>query len=350
MNCGEYLKILCGITAVTGREHGAASRIAALFEPLCDEVRTDRSGNVFGTCRGEGENPRTVLVTAHYDEIGLVVTGVEDSGFLRFSSMGGIDPKSLPAQEVTVFGRETLYGVIGAKPPHLLSAEEMDQAVKMDELRIDIGFSGEEAKALVRVGDVAGFRFPVVELKNNRMACKGMDNRAGVAMLLEMLQVLSGLRHADHVVVAATVQEEVGLRGAVGAAFSEAPDLGIVIDVCHADMPDAPPDDQFPLGKGVAVAIGPVVNAARTRELIELAKRERIPVQLDPEPGDTGTEAAALAVAREGIPTLLLSIPCRYMHTTVETISLDDVMGAAQLAARYIAAGPWKAKEGVGAC
>jgi endoglucanase len=176
-----------------------------------------------------------------------------------------------------------------------------------------------------------------------------MDNRAGVATLLEMLQVLSGLRHADHVVVAATVQEEVGLRGAVGAAFSAAPDLGIVIDVCHADMPDAPPDDQFPLGKGVAVAIGPVVHAARTRELIELAKRERIPVQLDPEPGDTGTEAAALAVAREGIPTLLLSLPCRYMHTTVETISLDDVMGAAQLAARYIAAGPWKAKEGVGA-
>lgn len=350
MDCGEYLKILCGITAVTGREHGAASQIAALFEPLCDEVRTDRSGNVFGTCRGEGENPHTVLVTAHYDEIGLVVTGIEDSGFLRFTSMGGIDPKSLPAQEVTVFGREALYGVIGAKPPHLLSREEMERTLKMDELRIDIGFSGEEAKTRVRIGDVAGFRFPVVPLKNNRMACKGMDNRAGVAVLLELLHELSGLRHQDHVVVAATVQEEVGLRGAVGAAFSVAPDLGIAIDVCHADMPDAPPDEQSPLGKGVAVAIGPVVNAMRTKELLELAKQERIPVQLDPEPGDTGTEAAALAVAREGIPTLLLSIPCRYMHTTVETISIDDVKGAARLAARYIAAGPWTTGKEVGTC
>ncbi len=350
MELNESLKILCGLSAVTGREKGTSSQIAALFAPLCDEVRTDAFGNVYATSRGEGENPRTVLITAHYDEIGLVVTGIEETGFLRFAAMGGIDAKTLPAQELTVFGREPLYGVIGAKPPHLVSAEEMEKVLPIEDLRIDIGFSGEEAKKRVRIGDVAGFRFPVVEMKNNRMACKGMDNRSGVAALLEILKLLKGLRHDDHVIVAATVQEEVGLRGATAAAFSAIPDLGIVIDVCHGDMPDAPIEDQFPLGKGVAVAIGPIVHTTRTKEIIEIAKQERIPYQLDPEPGSTGTEAAALQVAREGIPTILLSIPCRYMHSTVETISLDDVKGAAQLAAHYIAEGPWKEKEGGKTC
>lgn len=341
----DLMKQLTGITAVTGREHGSSREVADLFAPLADEVRVDALGNVFATKRGEGKEPRTILVTAHYDEIGLVVTGIEETGFLRFSAMGGIDPKTLPAQEVTVLGREPLYGVIGAKPPHLVSAEEMEKVLPMDELCIDVGLSGEMARQLVRVGDVAGYRFPLVTLRNNRVAGKSLDNRSGVAALLEILRLLRGLRHDDHVVVAATVQEEVGLRGATTAAFSAAPDLGIVLDVCHGDMPDAPIDDQFPLGKGVAVGIGPVMHPERTREILEVARRERIPHQLDPEPGSSGTEAAVMGIAREGIPTILLSIPCRYMHSPVETISLDDLRAAAELTARYIAGGPWRDKE-----
>ena len=342
----DTLKLLTELTAVTGREQTATKTLVDLFTPLADEVRVDALGSVFATRHGEGENPRTILVTAHYDEIGLVVTGIEKTGFLRFAAMGGIDPKTLPAQEVTVLGREPLYGVIGAKPPHLLSAEEMEKVLPMEDLRIDVGLSGEEAQRLVRVGDVAGFRFPMITLRNNRVAGKSMDNRSGVAALFEILRLLQGLRHDDHVVVAATVQEEVGLRGATTAAFSAAPDLGIVLDVCHGDMPDAPIDDQFPLGKGVAVGIGPVMHPERTREILEVARRERIPFQLDPEPGSSGTEAASLQIAREGIPTVLLSIPCRYMHSTVETISLDDLRAAAELTARYIANGPWREKEG----
>ncbi len=341
MGIKENLITLCSISAVTGREKGMSSQIAALFAPLADDVKIDAFGNVFATKKGEGESPRTILVTAHYDEIGMVVTGIEDSGFLRFHSLGGIDPKSLPAQEVTVFGRETLYGVIGAKPPHLLSAEEMEKTLKIDELRIDVGLSGDAARQKVRVGDVVAYRVPVVELKNDRVAGNGMDNRAGVTALMGILEALKSRRHKHNVVVAATVQEEAGVRGAIMAAYTVAPDLGIVIDVCHADMPDAPIDEQFPLGKGVAVAIGPVVNAEKTNALIALAKAERIPWQLDPEPGDTGTEASALAVAREGIPTILLSIPCRYMHTTVETVSLEDIESTVKVAARFIASDPF---------
>jgi endoglucanase len=260
--------------------------------------------------------------------------------------MGGIDAKTLPAQEVTVLGREPLYGVIGAKPPHLVSAGEMEKVLPMEDLRIDVGLSGEAAEKLVRIGDVVAFRSPARALRNNRVAGKSMDNRSGVAALFQILELLQGMRHDDHVVVAATVQEEVGLRGATTAAFSAAPDLAVVIDVCHADMPDAPIDDQFPLGKGVAVAVGPVTHPERTAEVLEVARRERIPFQIDPEPGNSGTEAAVVQIAREGIPTLLLSVPCRYMHSPVETISLDDLRATAELAARYIASGPWREKEG----
>ncbi len=342
----DRLKQLTDLVAVTGREHGVTGQLAEWFAPLADEVRVDALGSVFATRKGEGRNPRTILVTAHYDEIGLVVTGIEESGFLRFSAMGGIDAKTLPAQEVTVLGREPLYGVIGAKPPHLVSAEEMEKVLPMEDLRIDVGLSGEAAEKLVRIGDVVAFRSPARALKNNRVAGKSMDNRSGVAALFQILELLQGIRHDDHVVVAATVQEEVGLRGATTAAFSAAPDLAVVIDVCHADMPDAPIDDQFPLGKGVAVAVGPVTHPERTAEVLAVARRERIPFQIDPEPGNSGTEAAVVQIAREGIPTLLLSIPCRYMHSPVETISLDDLRATAELAARYIASGPWREKEG----
>jgi len=338
----EHLRKLCILTAVTGHEKIMSTKIAELFKPLADDVSVDVFGNVFALKKGEGLTPKTILVTAHYDEIGMVVTGIEDSGFLRFTSMGGLDAKSLPAQEVTVLGRESLYGVIGAKPPHLLSSEEMEINLKIDELRIDIGFSGDEAKKRVRVGDTIGFRFPLLELKNHRVASNALDNRAGVSALLGILEELKNYHHEHNVIVAATVQEEAGLRGAIVAAYSVAPDIGIVIDVCHADMPDAPVDEQFPLGKGVAIAIGPVMNSEKTNEIITLADKERIAYQLDPEPGNTGTEASALAMAREGVPVILLSIPCRYMHTTVETISMDDVECTARLAARYIASNPWK--------
>ncbi len=345
MTIKEHLKILSSITAVTGHEKIMSAKIAELFMPLADDVTIDALGNVFAIKKGEGQTPKTVLVTAHYDEIGMVVTGIEKSGFLRFASMGGIDAKSLPAQEVTVLGRETLYGVIGAKPPHLLSAEEMEKNLKIEDLRIDIGFSGDEAKKRVRVGDTVGFRFPLVELKNHRVASNALDNRAGVSALLGILEELKNYHHEHHVIVAATVQEEVGLRGAIVSAYSVAPDFGITIDVCHADMPDSPIDEQFPLGKGVAVAIGPVVNMEKTNAMTSLADKEHIAYQMDPEPGSTGTEASALAIAREGIPVVLLSIPCRYMHTTVETISLDDVECTAKLASRYIASNPWKEEE-----
>lgn len=335
--CGELLKKLSSLRAVTGRENMAAEKIAEILRDYCDEVTMDPFYNVVGLKKGQSETPGNVLVTAHYDEIGLIVTGIEDSGFLRFAAAGGADPKAIGAMEVIVHGKRDLFGVIGARPPHLISNEDKDKGIKMDDMRIDIGFDGEKAKELVSVGDMVSFVNPARELMNNRLAGKTMDNRSGVAALVELLKELKKMHHDDNVYIVATVQEELGLIGAVCTSYNIKADLGIVFDVCHGDMPDAPSDETFPLGKGVAIAVGPVLSKKHTKGIIKMAKDEHISYQVDPEPGDTGTEAAAHAIAREGIPTILLSIPAKYMHTTVEMVSTDDVIAAGKLAARYIA-------------
>jgi len=337
MECGELLKKLNDIRAVTGRENMAAGKIAELFRQYCDDVSIDAFYNVIGFKKGQSENPGNVLITAHYDEIGLIVTGIEDSGFLRFTAAGGVDAKAIGAMEVTVHGKKDLFGVIGVKPPHLIPPEDKDKGIKMEDMRIDIGYDGEKARKLVSIGDMISFNSPAQELMNNRIAGKSMDNRSGVAALVEILKELQKLKHDDNVYVVATVQEELGLIGAICATYNIKADLGIVIDVCHGDMPDAPSDEAFPLDKGVALAIGPIISRKHTKECIKLAKEENIPYQIDPEAGDTGTEAAVHAVAREGIPVILLSIPCKYMHTPVEMVSVNDIVSTGRLAARYIA-------------
>ncbi|NLX64172.1 MAG: M42 family metallopeptidase [Clostridiaceae bacterium] len=337
MECGELLKKLSDIRAVAGRENMAAEIIAGLFRQYCDDVSVDSFYNVIGFKKGQAENPQNVLITAHYDEIGLIVTGIEDSGFLRFTAIGGVDAKAIGAMEVTVHGKKDLFGVIGVKPPHLIAPEDKDKGIKMEDMRIDIGYDGEKARELVSIGDVVTFNSPTQELLNNRIAGKSLDNRSGVAALVEILKELQKLKHDDNVYVVATVQEELGLIGAVCTTYNIKADLGIVIDVCHGDMPDAPSDEAFPLDKGVTVAIGPIISRKHAKECIKIAREENIPYQIDPEAGDTGTEAAVHAVAREGIPVILLSIPCKYMHTAVEMVSVNDIVSTGKLAARYIA-------------
>ena len=208
-----YMKAL-QYNAVTGREDTAVEAISDILSDYCDEVKVDAFFNVIGLKKGQGKNPRNVLVTAHYDQIGLMVTGIDENGFLRFTSMGGVDPKVLGALEVTVHGRRDLHGVIGSKPPHLIPPEDADKPIKMEDMRIDIGYDAQKARELVSVGDVVSFKFPVLELKNNRMAGRSMDNRSSVAALVGILEELKRIRHQDNVYVAATVQEESGLVGA----------------------------------------------------------------------------------------------------------------------------------------
>ncbi|MCX7709620.1 MAG: M42 family metallopeptidase [Clostridia bacterium] len=335
MECISVLKELSVHTAVSGYEKSMADYIKESFGKDCDSVEEDRFYNVIGIKKGNKSNKK-IMITAHYDEIGFLVSGIDEKGFLRFTSVGGIDPKILLAQEVIVHGRSDLLGIIGAKPPHLLKPEEAKKAVKMGELRIDMGMTPEKVREQVSIGDLITFKAVPFELQGKKLSSKTLDNRCGVTSLIEILKELRPFKFDSDIYVVATTQEEVGLTGVEIASYNLQPDIAIVIDACHGDIPDAPKGEAYALGKGPAVAIGPNLHPKLTKKVIEIAKSENIPYQIDIERGDTGTEAWATQVSRSGIPTILLSIPVRYMHTTVETVHANDIENTAKLAARFI--------------
>jgi len=330
------LKDLSTFTGVSGREKEISEYIANVFSKYCDKVEIDKFYNVSGLKKGSSADGKKIMITAHHDEIGMLVKSIDDKGFIKFTNIGGIDSKILLAQEVKVHGKNDIYGVIGAKPPHLLKPEEIKKAAKMDDLYIDTGLSKENVSKLVSIGDVITFKTYPFELKGNKLSSKCLDNRAGVGVLLDAMERLSKLNHNDDVIFVATSQEELGLNGAKIAAYNINPDLAIVVDACHGEIPYASKDETYALGKGPAIAIGPNLHRVYTKKIMDLAKEENIAYQVDVEPGNTGTEAWATQVSRSGIPTLLISIPLKYMHTTIETIHTNDVKNAGKLISRFV--------------
>lgn len=332
----SVLKDLSQCTAISGYEKNLALKLKDLFGKMCDTVEVDRFFNVIGTKKGCSDHGKKVMITAHMDEIGLIVTGIDEKGFISFSSVGGVDSKILLAQEVIIHGKKEFIGIIGAKPPHLLKPDESKKAPQMKDLVIDTGLCADEVKSNISVGDLISFRAVPFELKGSKLASKSLDNRASVVALLEIVNELSVIKHKSEVYLVATSQEEVGLAGAKTVAYNITPDVAIVIDVCHGDIPDASKDETYSLGKGPAIGVGPVLNKNLTKKMIELAKEQNISYQIDIEHGSTGTEAWATQVSRAGIPTLLVSIPLRYMHTSVETLHMDDIKNTGRLVARFI--------------
>lgn len=331
----QKLKEITALSGISGNEDTLTSRLADEFRPFCDDVRVDKFYNVIAVKKGFGENKKKVLCIAHSDEIGFIVKKIEDGGFLRVSNIGGIDPKILPASEVIIHGKEKYLGIIGAKPPHLLKEEDAKKAVKIKDLLVDTGFSKESLEKKVKIGDPITFKSMPVELEKGRLSTKAMDDRAGVVTLIKAAKDLTNIKHENDVIFVASVQEEVGLRGAVLNAYNINPDFAIVVDVGFGAFPEAPKHDVHPLGKGPAIGVGPNMHKKSTKKMMELAKEFNIPYRVDIEPGATGTEANAVQVSREGIPTILMSIPIRYMHTTIETICINDVKNTAALMAKF---------------
>lgn len=337
MEIKRFLKDICEAPGVSGYEHHVANIVKAAFCRYADEVRHDRLGNVVFFKRGTGEKRPRILLAAHMDEIGFMVTKIEEGGFLRFSAVGGIDPRTIVGQEVLLYGREMLHGVIGAKPPHLTDDDEREKGHKLEDLHIDVALPEERVKKLVSVGDLAVIRRDFIQLAGNTVAAKAMDDRAGIAVLLQCLKELERLQHTADVYAVATVQEEVGVRGAATATYGVVPDIGIAVDVTHGEMPGVPDHDTCNLGKGPGVTIGPNIHPKVGQEIIRVAKEYRIPYQLEVYPGPTGTDARAIQVTRGGIPTGLVSIPLRYMHTSVELLDMEDIKHAGRLLASFIA-------------
>lgn len=338
METKQLLKKLSTSVGVSGYEQRATQLLQAEVQHLVDEIRSDALGNLVLYRRGSGPEPRPkVMLAAHIDEIGLVVTKVEEGGFLRFAPMGGVDQRVLPGQEVIVHGISDLPGVIGAKPPHVQDPDESKAAYKMEDLYIDVGLSTEEAKELVRVGDMVTIYREFMELQGDVVAGKAMDDRAGVITMIEALKYLEKLHHQADVFAVATVQEEVGVRGATVSTFDIVPDVGIAIDVGHGDMPGVPESDTLPLGKGPGIGWGPHVHPKIFARLTELAKEWNIDYSVEVANTPRGTDAYAIQVTQAGIPTGLISLPLRYMHTPVETLDFSDVKKAGKLLALFIA-------------
>lgn len=335
MDIAALLQELTQANGISGYEDAAREVAAAAMKPYVDELRTDTMGNLIGLRRGSGEEPRRkVMLAGHMDEIGLMVTQI-DKGFLHVTQVGGYDVRVLPGQEVLVHGTTPMPGVVGARPPHVLSEEDRARVIKMDELFVDVGLPPEEVEARVHVGDLVTMRSPYTALRNERAASKAFDDRAAVATIVICLEELTRLRHNWDVYAVATVQEEVGLRGAITSTFGIFPDVGIAIDVCHGDMPGV--DTETELDKGPAIAVGPNIHPKLFDALVETARQNDMPYQVEPNPGPTGTDAWAIQVSRSGVPTALVSIPLRYMHNPVETISLGDVRRIGRLLALTIA-------------
>ncbi|HHW02733.1 MAG TPA: M42 family metallopeptidase [Thermoanaerobacterales bacterium] len=321
--------------AASGSEMMENSIIKEYLRNLSDEVREDRLGNIISLKKGQSQK-YNVMLAAHMDEIGLMVKQIDERGFIRFAFIGGVDQRILPAQEVIIHGRRKVLGVIGNKPPHIQEPEERKKAIKPDDLFIDTGLSADEVKKTIQVGDFITFKRKPEELLNDRFSCNALDDRAGIVVMLQTLKELDTMRFDANVYSVATVQEEVGLRGAIVSSFNIFPHIGIAIDVCHGNMLDVPEDETQFLGKGPVLALGPNIHPKLFTRLKQIAEDNNIPYQLNPEPSSTGTDAWAIQITREGIPTALVSIPLRYMHTTVETVCFDDIKKAGRLLAFFI--------------
>ncbi len=331
-----FLKDLLSLPGLSGYESPVAMRIEEAWSSLADEVRRTRLGSVHAWRFGIAPAPRPrALIAAHMDAIGLMVTQIVE-GFLRVTAIGGVDPRILPGQPVIVHGRESLPGVVVMPKAALLPPEIKDEIVPIEHLWVDLGLPATEVEQKVQVGDIVSFATAPMELSGETIAGHSLDNRASVAALTVCLQALRSRTLNWDVILAATVQEEVTMAGARTSAFVEQPTLAIAVDVTFAKGPGANDWQTFELGKGIVLAWGPNIHPAIHRRLKETAEQMEIPYKVEYTPRHSGTDAYAMQTVAEGIPTAVVSIPLRYMHTPVEVVALKDIERAGRLLAEFL--------------
>ena len=335
MNYEEMLGRLCALSGPSGFEEKVARAAEELLRPLVDETYTTRLGSVVGVRRCGRENAPKLLLDAHLDEIGFIVTG-HDEGFLRFAPLGGVDPRMLPDREVVVLTDPPIHGVVACLPPHVQTAEDMGKSLPIKDLFIDVGLSQEEAERRIPVGTPATYRGDCTPLGEDLLCGKALDDRAGFAVLLDVLERLRGKALNVDLYVLGSTQEETHSTGAITAAYEIAPRLCVAVDVTHGDSPDASKHETFKLGGGPVIGVGPNCARSLSGRLKELAKELDMPIQIEVMSGSSGTNAWPIQVSREGVATAVVSIPERYMHTPVEVVNQTDLENTAALLAAFV--------------
>uniref|UniRef100_A0A7C4XFC9 M42 family peptidase n=1 Tax=candidate division WOR-3 bacterium TaxID=2052148 RepID=A0A7C4XFC9_UNCW3 len=293
-----------------------------------------RDGSVYAFLKGARE--KNVLITAHLDEIGFIVDYIEDNGFIRFKEIGGTDVRILPGQEVIIMGKRDIKGYIGVMPPHLLSKEEREKVLPVDKLFIDTGLKKRELKRFVNIGDLIAFAGKYLRLKNDFRSGKGLDNRASIACSIMAIGELKKAGAPCNVHFLGASQEEFTGLGAKIHSYRLPIDYAIVIDVTHGEHPELKEEECYQLNKGPVITRGPTIPKKLFKMLVETAKESEIPYQIEPAPIRTYTDAEAIAFNKEGIPTCVLGIPLRYMHTPVEVVCLKDIELTARLIINFI--------------
>jgi endoglucanase len=319
-----------------GRESEIRAIVEQELEPHVDEMRVDNLGNLVATRRG-GKNAPRVMLAAHMDQIGFMVSHIDDKGFLRLNPTGGFDPRTMMAQRVTVHGRQKLRGVMGSKPIHVLSDEEKKKQMKVEDYFVDLGLPGDEVKELVRIGDMVTWEGTFEEM-GNMWCARAMDDRIGVYMMIEAVKRLE--KHDATVYAVASVQEEVGLRGAIAAAGQIRPDIGIALDVTIAnDVPGASEHQHVTkMGEGIAIKrmdAASITSPLLAEHLEQIADEEEIPWQPEILPRG-GTDAGGIWRVPDGAHVATLSVPSRYVHSTVELVHQKDVEAGVDLLAAYL--------------
>lgn len=319
----------------SGSEDAARELAAEYLRPFVDEIETDVMGNLIALRRCGKEGARRLLLCAHMDEIGFIVTGHE-KGFLRFATIGGVDARMLPAAEVRVLASEPLYGVVGVMPVHAMTREEQDKPVPVDKLFLDVGLSQEQALERVPLGTPAVYGGGVQRLGAEMLCGKSMDDRSCVAIIVKVMEALQGAELDVDVCCLISTQEELGTRGAITGGYGTHPDYAIVLDVTHGETPDAPKHKTFKLGGGAAIGVGPNFNRRLTDAIIDTAKDAGLDYQIEVIAGESGTDAWPIQVSREGVATALVSLPLKYMHSPVETLKISDAENIIELLAQFI--------------
>jgi len=335
----EFLKALLLAPSPSGYEQPVQAVVRDYVKSFADQVTTDVHGNVI-VAKNPGAAQR-VLLAGHCDQIGLVVTYIDDKGFLYTKPIGGWDPQQLIGQRMTVWtAGGPVPAVIARKPIHLLKEEERNKVVKLEEMWLDIGARDKaDAASMVMIGDPVTLELGYQELRNGLANAPGMDNITGVWVVIEALRRAARQPLNCAIYAVSTVQEEIGLRGAYTSTFGIDPSIGIAVDVTHAT--DCPTMDQkqggdIKLGSGPVIDRGPNVNPRLFTRLVETANNQQIPYQVAAHGRGTGTDANAIQLSRAGVVTGLVSIPNRYMHSAVETIALADIDRAADLLATFL--------------
>lgn len=330
------LEELINIAAPSGYEHAIIQKIREYVINYVDVISEDALGNLICKKKGsQSQSSPTIMFVAHADEVGLMVSHIEDSGYIRFTKIGGIDLNLLLGRHVRIIhdGFE-VPGVIGAIPIHM-KRNNKDVDVEESDLWVDIGLIGKEnVERHVSIGDSIVIDSSVFKLPNNLLSGRGCDNKAGVFSLLKMLELLQDVKCCCDIVVVFSVQEEIGLRGAKIASYSVDPDFCVAVDVTHAtDYPsiNKAKYGDVRIGKGPVIPFGSDLTLSLQKKLQQVAKCSGIDYQLIALSGHSGTDINAVQTTRSGCATGLVSIPCRYMHTPVEVISLNDLEDVARI-------------------